>query len=105
MSRKNKAQFDSGAAALWASAFVILAMIIVQAGRVGNEAQAEGMVSSVADLTVLTASAGDTEDILAVLDRRAETMYIYGVDGARSVELYQFENLSDVFTQARGQSR
>lgn len=99
-------RFDGGAAALWASAFVIGAMIISQASRMGvsNPAYA-GNVSEVGDLTVMTASSGDNEDVLAVLDRRDEILYIYGVEQGRDLTLYQIHRVNDLFQEAKGGTR
>ena len=59
-------------AALWASAFAIAALIIVQGSRlgVGNEARAD-LVASTGALTALTVEAAN-EDILCVIDGRSE---------------------------------
>lgn len=101
-----KPRLDTGAAALWASAFVIGAMIVSQASRLGagNPAYA-GNVSEVGDLTVLTAAAGDNEDVLAVLDRRDEILYIYGVEQARDLVLYQIHRVDELFQEAKGVAR
>lgn len=100
---EQSSRFDAGAAALWASAFVIGAMIISQASRLGagNPAYA-GNVSEVGDLTVMTASAGDNEDVLAVLDRRDEILYIYGVEQGRDLTLYQIHRVNELFQEAKG---
>lgn len=98
---------DSGAAALWASAMVIAAMILVQAGRhgAGSQAHAE-TVSQVGDLTALTARSGGDNDVLAVLDGRAERLMLYTIEGGgRSVELHLSEDLSQAFMRASGRSR
>lgn len=89
--------------ALWASAFVILALIITEAGRrnVGNAAYA-GDAAEVADLAVLTASSGTEEDVLCILDQRNETISIFAVEPARGVQLMQTQSLRDAFIQARG---
>lgn len=93
----------SASAALWASAFVILAMIVVQAGRVstGPSAAYAGNVSSIGDLTVLTAAGGDNEDVLLVLDRRLERLFIYGVQNRSEVRMYESHELSGLFQSAR----
>ena len=90
-------------AALWASAFVILAMIVVQAGRVsvGPSAAYAGNVSTTGDLTVLTAAGGDNQDVLVVLDRRLERVFLYGIENRSKVQLFESHNLSDMFTSAR----
>ncbi len=101
----NTNQVPTGATVLWASALIIVGMIIANAARIlpGNTAYAD--VSEVADLTVLTSRASDDNDILAVLDRRGERLYVYAIEQGRSVELYQVQDLSQLFTQARGSSK
>jgi len=91
------------AASLWASAFVILALIIVQAGRMGAvpSSALAGEVSSVGDLTVLTAAGGDNEDVLAVLDRRAERLFVYGIENQSSLQLLESYEVSRIFASAR----
>ncbi|MEC9373492.1 MAG: hypothetical protein VYC34_06595 [Planctomycetota bacterium] len=98
----SRRRVDTGAAALWASAFVILALIVSQAGRLpGVNPAYAGNVSEVGDLTILTADSGDNEDILCILDNRSEKLFIYGVQNRQSVELFQTYNLSQTFTDAR----
>lgn len=89
-------------AALWASAFVVLALILVEAGRRGHQnAALAGDASSVGDLSVLTASAGTDEDVLCVLDQRNETLSVFGVEQGRSIQLLQVQDLRQAFEQAR----
>ncbi len=95
---------DAGAGALWASACVIAALLVVQAGRLGGPggpAYAGPSPATVADLTALTPAAGDSEEVLCVVDRRAETMYVYGVVNNSRVDLLQAVRLGDLFAQAR----
>jgi len=89
--------------ALWASAFVILAMIITQAGRLtgGPSSAVAGIESSVGDLTVLTALGQANQDILLVLDRRAERLLIYGVNSRGRLEIHQSYKLPEMFETAR----
>ena len=94
----------TGATVLWASALIILGMIVSNAARILPQNAAYADVSEVADLTVLTSKASDDNDVLAVLDRRAERLYIYAIEQGRTVELYQVHDLSDLFTQARNSS-
>lgn len=87
--------------AMWASAFVLAALVILQAGRlVGGEARAE-MVSQAGTFTVLTADAS-SEDILLVLDSRKELLLVYKVENANSVELFQRYEVPRLFQDARG---
>jgi len=93
---------DTSAALLWTSAFLIMALILTQAARLGAGSPAHaGNVASVGDLTVLTADAGDSEDVLLVLDRRTEALLVYGARDRRSIELHQTYDLSQVFSDAR----
>lgn len=94
------ARVEPGAAALWASAFVILALIVVQAGRLGGSPAAAGEVDDNAGVRLLTAESGNNEDFLAVINQRTETLSIYTVVNARSVELYDVQDLPTIFRQA-----
>jgi hypothetical protein len=96
-------RINAGAAVLWASAFVIMALILVVAsGRnVGTTALAD--VANVQDLTVLTVNAGNGEEVVAVLDRREEFLYVYSVEQQRKVELYLTQELKSAFAEARQQ--
>lgn len=97
------ARIDPAAAALWASAFVIGAMLTVQAGRLGApEAAYAGNLAEIGQARILTADAGGGEEFLAVLDVTAQTLSIYGVANQRSIELYQVARLPDLFEQAQG---
>jgi hypothetical protein len=93
----------NAAPALWASAFGILAMIITQAGRFagGPSSAVAGIESSVGDLTVLTAFGEANQDILLVLDRRAESVLIYGVNSRGKLEMLEADSLSTMFQSAR----
>ncbi|MFM9957476.1 MAG: hypothetical protein ACKVZJ_05340 [Phycisphaerales bacterium] len=89
-------------AALWASAFVILALILVEASRRGHHnAALAGDASSVDDLTVLTAASGTDEDVLCVLDQRNESLSVFAVEQGRSIQLLQVQDLRQAFLQAR----
>lgn len=93
----------AGAAALWASAFVILALILVEAGRRGHEPSAfAGDAASVSDLSVLTVASGPDEDVLCVLDQRNETLSVFGVEQGRSVQLLQVQDVREAFARAKG---
>lgn len=96
------ASVDGGAAALWASAFVILGLILVQAGHRGGNAALAGQVAEVGALKILTTDAGSNEEVLAVLNQTDDVLMVYAVEGGRSVELYQQTPLAELFTQARG---
>jgi hypothetical protein len=103
-------QINSAAAALWASAFVILALIIVQAGRypgVGGSAMAN-MVADRGSYTLMTCDAGtggdaDPDEILCVIDSREQMMLVYDVEDVRkkAILLRDGYNLDQLFIRAR----
>ncbi len=88
-------------AALWASAFVLAALTIVQAGAGrGSAAQAQ-TVSNVGDLTALTSRSTVDEDIFCVLDGRSESLLVYRIDNQNKIELQQTIKLAEAFAEAR----
>lgn len=91
------------AAPLLASAFVLLGLLLARLPDVTSpEPEAlGGNVSEVADYTVLTTSAGDGSEVLALLDRREELVYVYGIRNNNEVELFEFQKLPEVFEAAR----
>ncbi|MBX3365300.1 MAG: hypothetical protein KF866_11115 [Phycisphaeraceae bacterium] len=94
---------DAASPALWASAFVLIALILTQAGRlVGNTARAE-MVSQTGPYTVMTADGGNN-DILIVLDARSERMHVYAAT-QRSVDMLQSFDVPQLFSDARQRTR
>lgn len=94
---------DGGAAALWASAFVIGALILVQAGeRRGPSEAYAGNVAELGPMRLLTADAGGNEEVLVILNGVDETISVYGVQNTRSVELFQISKVDELFVQARG---
>ena len=97
----------STSALLWASAFVLAAMIVVQLGKIGGrgsvalaELPAGDVVSRVGDYTVLTFNGGN-DDVLAVLDGRAEEIFTYRVKNLNQFEFLGRDKLADLFTAAR----
>jgi hypothetical protein len=91
---------------LWVSAFVLLALLLMQAqpllaqlgGGGGGHAQG-GMVSQVGPLTVLTADAGG-DDVLLVLEGRSEELFVYRAD-RNGVQLQQRMAIPKLFQDAR----
>lgn len=87
-------------APLWASAIVVLALILTQAGRVvGSAAKAE-MVHATGGYTIMTADGG-TDEVLLVLDNRNEELFVYQVANQRSVDLKERVSLTKLFSDAR----
>jgi hypothetical protein len=102
---RTRERINPSVGALWASAFVLAGMVVMQAGRVGGGAQANGEVSNFGEMTLLTASTGANEDVVLVLDNRTDALLVYGVENRDRVELYQNLKVSDLFQQARSQRR
>ncbi len=96
----------NSSAFLSASALVIAALIIVQAGKMlgGHEAKAD-LVSTTGTLTALTVEATNSNDVLVVLDGRSEELLVYKVENQNNVELYRKYNLQRMFSEARGKTR
>jgi hypothetical protein len=102
------ASFNPSVAVLWSSAFIIAAMIIVQAGRLpGNAAYAE-MTASHGDYTLLTATSGlgketDPNDLLYVIDGRDQVLFVYEIENVqrRQIVLRDGRSLEYLFRTAR----
>lgn len=90
-------------APLLASAFVLLGLLLARIPEVRSPEPVAhaGNVSEVADYTVLTTSAGTGSEVLALLDRREEVLYIYGIKNNNEVELHDFQKLPEVYEAAR----
>jgi hypothetical protein len=88
---------------LWASAFVLFALIILQAqplfAQVGGHTAEGGMVSQVGPLTVLTADASG-EDVLIVLEGRSEELFVYRAD-RNGIQLQQRLAVPKLFQDAK----
>lgn len=86
------------ATALGATAAVLSLVVIALALRLAP-ARAE-MVSHVGEYAVLTTDGGN-EEVLLVLDQRAEELYVYRVENQSVVELLARESLPELFAAAR----
>lgn len=92
---------------LWASAFILAGLLIVQLGRIGGDgtgtssplftptAKAD-LISKVADQTMLTFNAGN-DDVLVILDTRAEQMLTYRIKNQTTLELINVYSLPELF--------
>lgn len=94
-------RFNHAVATLWASAFVIAALVLFQAGRTDLATTAYADVLTVNDMTVLSVEVSDNEEVVAVLDQRSELISVYSVEGGRNLVRHTTENLGNVFRQAR----
>mgnify|MGYP005699889937 CR=1 FL=1 len=102
-------QIDTAAAVLWASAFLILAIVIVQAGQLqGNAAFADQAVNK-GDYSLVTVDAGRgggdaaPNEVLFVVDSQDEVLMIYDIEDARrgAIILRSGGSLANVFSSAR----
>ncbi len=99
---------NSAAAVLWASAFILTALVITQAGSLpGNPAYADMAVES-GGFTLLTVDAGrgndcDPEELLYVIDSRDEVLLVYEIEDTRQkqIVLRGGGSLSNLFINAR----
>ena len=104
-------QLSPAAAILWASAFLLFALVIIQAGKLpGSSAFAE-MADSHGEYSALTTTLGKgggggdepPYQILYVLDSREEVVLVYEIEDARSgrIELRGGGSLANLFRRAR----
>jgi hypothetical protein len=104
----NSVKLDGSRSALWASAFVIGALILVQAGRLQpNPAYAE-MASQREGYTLLTCSMGrgpdeDPDEFLYVLDSRNQALMVYEIVDARrrQIDLRDSRSIEQMFSALR----
>lgn len=99
----NRPRRDAVSGALWASAVVLAALIVVELGGVFAPARsATAQSPSVAgDLTMVPAGAGDNEDVLIMIESRSEKLSVYGITGRNKVDLLQTYDLGRLFQEAR----
>lgn len=99
------ARTHAGNVALSLGALALALLIITIAGRpMLPEAAARGLVAQSGDYTAMTVDGGN-EEILVVLDGRSERLFVYKVLNQTSVQLYQREDVSRIFGDARARSR
>jgi len=91
----------NGSAALWASAMLIAALVIVQAGRIPT-ATAD-MVSAAGGVQIMTTQ-GPDDELVYVLDTRDERLYVYQVVNQASLELLNRQDVAQIFTAAAAQA-
>lgn len=81
---------NPSAAVLWASAFIVAALTITQAGRLApNPAYAGDAITTGQGFSLLTASSGigpkeAPYDLLYVIDSNDETLMIYWIENANT---------------------
>jgi len=100
MDRSSRDRGGSGHGALWASAAVLAGLVLVQAGRMRDNAALADMVVQAGEYTLLTTEA-QNEELLYVIDVRTEELSIYRIGQQRSLELIYKDVLPELFSAAR----
>lgn len=89
MHSSRRSELSPAAAVLWASAFIIAALVIVQAGRLQSNPVHADMVQDRGDYTLMTTRSGREENtVLYVMDGRTQTLLVYEVEDARRGQLF-----------------
>lgn len=94
---KNKLSVN---AALWASAFVLAALLIVQAGRNADNRAAAEMVATTGSYVTMTTE-GQNGELLYVIDNLNEKLMVYDVEQQRNLVLQHSVSLPEVFRSMR----
>lgn len=97
-----------GVLPLIASALVLSGLVLFQAGKPGGSSPA-APASALAEMVAIgggyaamtTQGQSSSEELLYVLDQRAERLMVYRVENQREVVLQRTEDLPRVFLQAR----
>lgn len=102
-------RINTAAAVLWASAFVLGAMIIVQAGRLPINPAYGAMSSEKDGFTMVTASSGRGQDaapyeLLYVVDSRGEMLLVYEIEDVQQKTIH-FRGGADLPTWFRNARR
>ncbi len=103
-----KRNINAAAAVLWASAFLLAALVITQAGNLPVNPAYADMAVEADGYTLITVDSGRGEDadpneLLYVIDSRSEALLVYEVEDARQrlVTLRAVANLPVWFNNAR----
>lgn len=106
---------DAARLALWASAFVLAGLVLVQLRLTsvvhgappifgGSQTASGGMVAQVGGYTALTSESGN-EDILVMLDARNEELFVYHIENQNSIQLLERQNVPGLFAEARARTQ
>ena len=103
-----RARLNPAAAILWASAFLLLALVIMQAGRLAGPEAHAGMATSRQMYTAITSASGlgessDPDELLFLVDSRDEVLLVYEVEDPRqgAIRLRDGGSLAQLFATAR----
>ncbi len=95
--KTTRERINPSVGALWASAFILAGLVVMQAGRLGAGSQAQADVVNFAGVTALSATTGDGSSVVLVLDDRTDNVLVYGLENRNRVELYQNLKVSELF--------
>lgn len=95
---------SSPATALWASAAILAALLIVQAGKTlpGPSLALAEMVATRDGFTAMTTTSSGTEELLYLLDERDEKLLVYRVQNNRRIEQLANIDVRRMFLDAAG---
>ncbi len=102
-------QISPAAATLWASAFIIAALVILQLGKLPvNPAHASNVLAERGNYTLLTTDGGDGDgqrryEMLYILDSREQVLLVYEIEDAQRgiMRLRDGGNVNNLFRAAR----
>ena len=111
--QNTRQQFNLGSAVLWASSFLIMALVVMQAGRLAPNPAFAGMATTTSDgFSLVTSSSGvgpkgAPYDLLYVIDNSEELLYIYNIPAASNAAASRLQllgggSLPSLFNAARG---
>ena len=91
MSQRNP--INTGSAILWASAFILAGMLIIQAGRMAGNAAHADMTATDGAYTLMTTSAGTGDDaspneVLFVIDNNDQVLLVYEIENAQTGRMF-----------------
>ena len=101
--------FDTAGATLWASAFIVAALLIMQAGRLASNPAYAEMTTTRGDFTLMTTDSGRGGDqnpweLLFVINSRDQALLVYEVESVRNrqIVLRDGGSLVNLFRRGRG---
>ena len=100
MARDTASSRLASTSVLWASAFVLAALLIMQAGK-GTPAVAFADVVNQGNEFGMLSVVNGSDDILVVLDQRSEDLLVYSVVGTSSLDFKGRQSLKEIFFNAR----
>ncbi len=90
----NRTATLTAAASLWASAFILVAFILTQAGQLaGNTARAEMAVDG-GEYGLVTTKGGN-EELLYVLEKRSGRIFVYEARAGGGMDLLDFQDVGE----------